>query len=131
MKNIIIRVIAFYIDALIFSILTILIFILHRYLLGDFSEQMNDFHSSRLMIYHLISYLLYFGFSEYFFNTTLGKKIFSFRIKVNKKNSSSLFVKILIRTFTRIIPINPISFLLNKNQIFWHETWSNIKTEKY
>ena len=131
MKNIIIRVIAFYIDALIFSILTILIFILHRYLLGDFSEQMNDFHSSRLMIYHLISYLLYFGFSEYFFNTTLGKKIFSFRIKVNKKNSSSLFVKILIRTFTRTIPINPISFLLNKNHIFWHETWSNIKTEKY
>ena len=130
MKNIIIRVIAFYIDALIFSILTILIFILHRYLLGDFSEQMNDFHSSRLMIYHLISYLLYFGFSEYFFNTTLGKKIFSFRIKVNKKNSSSLFVKILIRTFTRIIPINPISFLFNKNQIFWHETWSNIKTTR-
>tara|TARA_B110000114_G_C14990682_1_gene356437 strand:+ start:559 stop:951 length:393 start_codon:yes stop_codon:yes gene_type:complete len=129
MKKIILRGIAFYLDGLVFTVLTFVLFFLHHYLLGDLKEQTNNFNSFDLMPYHILSYFIYFVLSEYFFNTTLGKKIFSFQIIVNK-NSSSLFVKILIRTFTRIIPINPISFLFNKNQIFWHETWSNIKTEK-
>ena len=130
MKNVILRGIAFYLDALIFSILTVLLFLLNHYFSADLPEQLDNFRFFSLLIYHLISYSIYFVLSEYFFCTTLGKKILGFRVELNKSNSSSLLVKILIRTFTRIIPINPISFMFNEDQIFWHETWSGIKTQK-
>jgi len=130
MKNVILRGIAFYLDALIFSILTGLLFLLHHYFSGDLSEQLDNFRFFSSLIYHLISYSIYFGLSEYFFCATLGKKILGFQLELNKSNSSSLLVKILIRTFTRIIPINPISFMFNEDQVFWHERWSGIKTQK-
>ncbi|NQY29048.1 MAG: RDD family protein [Flavobacteriaceae bacterium] len=127
MRLLLLRFFAFYIDSLVFSIITVLIFVLHHLFLGDLVETFEDFRSFDLLIYYFVSYLCYFIFSEYYFSTTLGKKIFGFRIEANK--NKNFFIKIVIRTFLRVIPINPISYFFNEEKKCWHEIFSKTFTK--
>ena len=67
-------------------------------------------------------YFLYFLFSEYFFRKTLGKKIFRLKV-ISEKNKFSQY---LIRSFSRLIPIDFVFIFFTKNQTF-HDIISKTK----
>ena len=121
------RIIAFYLDGLIFTSLALgYLFLFDEN--GPFIVKNNQFYwnSNIIWIYQIIFYILYFLFTEYIFNCTLGK--FFLGYKVFDKNKR--FLNILLRTLIRLIPINLISFLFDNHNLFWHEKWSNIYTKK-
>lgn len=133
MKNIILRGIALYIDALFIAFGTGLLFILHHFITGDLNSRMKNFESFMLFKYYFIIYFGYFVISEFFFNTTLGKRVFGFKIEYLKEDKNRCFSSILLRSFFRLIPFDQISFLFNKKHFFWHEIISCtrvIKTPK-
>ncbi|OEJ99340.1 hypothetical protein A8C32_09255 [Flavivirga aquatica] len=86
----------------------------------------NSSNSSSLLNY-FISYFSYFILCEYFFLVTIGKKLFKFKVIVNKSSSLNMFIAIFIRTIIRLFPFNPISFLFTKEKMFWHEIFSDTK----
>jgi len=123
------RGLAFYIDGLFITFLA-LIYLFFIDPKGPFISQ-NDFfywNSFRVGIFQLIFYFIYFLFMEYFFLTTIGKKILGFRL--SQENDKFLFLRMLMRTLVRIIPLNIISIWFNNNQLFWHEKWTSIITKK-
>lgn len=121
MKHIFLRGIALYIDAIFIAFGTILLFILHHFTIGDLNTQMKNFESFNLFRYYFASYFIYFIILEFFFNTTIGKKIFGFKIEYLKEDKNRCFSSILLRSFFRLIPFDQISFLFNKKHFFWHE----------
>lgn len=130
MRNIILRGIALYIDAIFIAFGTILLFILNHLIIGDLNTQMENFTSFNLFKYYFVSYFSYFITLEFFLNTTIGKKIFGYRIEYFKKGKSRKILSVLLRSFFRLIPFNQISFLFNKNKLFWHELISDTRTVK-
>lgn len=125
MKDLILRGFAFYVDSLFVGLLTFISFFGYHYILGDVDFVMKEFHSSQLLSYYFFSYFLYFIFNEYFFFTTIGKKIFKFKVifKYNKSANNRL-IAVFLRTFIRYVPLNQISFIFDKNNLFWHERWT-------
>lgn len=130
MKNIILRGIALYIDAIFIALGTILLFVLHHFIIGNLKTQMENFESFILFKYYFVSYFSYFIIFEFFFYTTVGKKIFGFKIEYLKRGKKGYFFSILLKSFFRLIPFDQISFLFNKELIFWHELISNTRVTK-
>jgi hypothetical protein len=56
---------------------------------------------------------------EFFLQFTLGKKILGFYVSGEK--NKTFFWRILMRTILRVIPLNLVSFIFDKQNIFWHE----------
>lgn len=130
MKNIILRGIALYIDTAFIALGTVLLFILYHLAIGDLNTQVEDFTSFNLFKYYFVSYFSYFLILEFFLNTTIGKRIFGFKIECFKKGKTKKGLSVLLRSFFRIIPFNQISFLFNKKKVFWHESISSTRTAK-
>ena len=130
MRIILLRGVALYIDGFFVAILTIFSFAIHHYFLNDLTEQLENYHSFSLLSYYVISYCSYFVFCEYFFLTTIGKRILKFNIVIERADSLKLLVRIVIRTIIRFFPLNPISFLFSEKKLFWHEILSSTRTVK-
>lgn len=130
MKNIILRGIALYIDVMFVALGTVILFLLHQFLIDNLKAHMEDFHSFVLFRYYFISYFSYFLITEFFFSTTFVKKVFGFKIKYLNGNGKRDFLSILLRNSFRLVPFEQISFLFNKEQLFWHELISNTRVNK-
>jgi uncharacterized RDD family membrane protein YckC len=122
MNLIIKRVIAFYIDALLSAILSLLIYYLY-----NSSINLNDLSQAKILamlqsIILIINYLI----AEYKFNTTLGKKIMGLKVVFFAPKEEKLKATI-IRTLSRLIPFDILSFSLNSKGYLWHDSLSKTK----
>lgn len=68
-------------------------------------------------------YSFYYFIQEYIFNTTIGKLIFKLRVVSANNYEKPTIVQILIRTLTRLIPID-IFFFFTKRPIGLHDITS-------
>jgi len=81
---------------------------------------------NRIFCFEILFYCIYFLLMEFFFSFTIGKLILGLYVSNTKKKA--IFWGILIRTMLRLIPLNLISFIFNKERKFWHETLSKTFT---
>lgn len=123
------RGLAFYIDAIIITIVAfIYLFIFDQ---KGPTIECGDFicwNTSRVLCFQILFYFVYFLLMEFFFKLTFGKIILGFLISSEIKKM--FFWRILIRTLLRLLPLNIVSFYLNKKKIFWHESIPKIYTIK-
>ena len=125
-RHLIKRIIAFYID----SFICIIIALPFYYIFFD-PETSNSAipQINYLGYYQVFIMLCYFPIVEGIFKTTIGKQLFKLYIEFENMKYHSIFYS-AIRTISRMIPFELISFLFNKNQYMWHETLSKTKTVK-
>jgi len=69
----------------------------------------------------LILYYFYCLLSELFFGRTLGKALFGLKIVSTKTGDSANSGQIIVRTLSRMIPFDPLSFF-SKNPRGWHDS---------
>tara|TARA_B110000091_G_scaffold53857_1_gene59123 strand:- start:978 stop:1370 length:393 start_codon:yes stop_codon:yes gene_type:complete len=125
-RHLIKRIIAFYID----SFICIIIALPFYYIFFD-PETSNSAipQINYLGYYQVFIMLCYFPIVEGIFKTTIGKQLFKLYIEFENMKCHPIFYS-AIRTISRMIPFELISFLFNKNQYMWHETLSKTKTVK-
>jgi len=116
------RFLNYLIDIILFQlVLGFLIGIVGMLLFGDagmaYIESIPDY------LFGIFVLILYYLVFEGVFGITIGKLITGTRI-VNEKGLPPSFAQILGRTFLRIVPFEPFSFL-GKTGRGWHDTVSN------
>ncbi|PHS08076.1 MAG: hypothetical protein COA88_07220 [Kordia sp.] len=122
------RAIAFYFDSLIITFLALTyLFLFDREGPTIECDTLFCWNTSRIAIFQVLFYIIYFLFMEYFFQFTIGKRILGFSVAGEK--NKMFFWKILMRTLIRLIPLNIFSFLVDNNRLFWHEKWTKIITQ--
>lgn len=113
------RILAFLIDGAIVTIsLQIVSLPLWNYVLNNYPEGLLYI----AFVFQLVPFLLYYFISECFFSRTVGKRIMKLKISVEGEK----FTSILIRTISRIIPFDPITFLFFKDKLL-HDYLSKTK----
>ena len=112
------RLYNFLIDSIIFFIIVIVFSIL----LKEYVERQN------LKYLMILLYYLYYFILELTIGQTIGKMVTKTRV-VNSNNSEKPnFTKILIRTISRLIPIDFLSYLFSSNGI--HDILSKTELKK-
>lgn len=86
-----------------------------------YNTRIDKVYSPLLLISPFI--VFYYSLQEYLFNTSIGKMIFKLKIVSAKTNEKPTFSQILIRSLTRLIPID-IFFYLFKRPIGLHDILS-------
>lgn len=114
------RLLAFYIDAFFIFILSIL----YLFVLTLLNVQ-EDNNQNNIVVYIVIM-ILYYVIGEYFFSRTLGKLIIGIRVEIIN-NSASNFLKIILRTLLRFVPLDPFSIFFNFENSMWHDKFSHTK----
>lgn len=113
------RIIAFLIDGAIIIIpLQIIAVPLWNYFLSNHPDQLIFIAFS----FQFFPFMIYYFISEYYFSRTIGKKIMKLEIVIK----TNRLLSILIRTISRLIPFDPITFVLFKNKLL-HDYLSNTK----
>lgn len=77
---------------------------------------LNDYTDYLLVIALTIQFLpfvLYFMISEFIFSKTIGKKVMKLKVEYERNRIPSIF----IRSFSRLIPFEIISFLYFENKL--------------
>ncbi len=75
-----------------------------------------------------ILYLLYYFLLEYFLGQTIGKMITRTEVATLSSNNNFYFFRILIRSITRFIPFDIISFIFTSRGL--HDIFSKISVIK-
>lgn len=125
-KYLIQRIIAFYIDGFICVIIALPFY---HFFYNPENSVPDILKFNALGLYQFFIILCYFPITEGIFKTTIGKQIFRLHIEFENRKYHPIFYSV-IRTITRMIPFEPISFIFNNNQSMWHETLSKTKTVK-
>lgn len=86
-----------------------------------YNTRIDKIYNPLLLISPFI--VFYYSLQEYLFNTSIGKIIFKLKIVSAKTNEKPTFSQILIRSLTRLIPID-IFFYLFKRPIGLHDILS-------
>ena len=123
MSLIIKRIIAFYIDAFISAISSLLIYYLYSSSLINFNDLLQ---AKILAILQSIILIIYYLIAEYKFNITLGKKLMKLKVVFFTSKGEKLNA-IIIRTLSRLIPFDILSFALNNKGDLWHDTLSKTR----
>ncbi|PIE50249.1 MAG: hypothetical protein CSA38_04145 [Flavobacteriales bacterium] len=113
------RIYAYFIDMLVLCIPLYIVIII-------FWDDMIKLQPNKFLYYSLflqfVPFLLYFFISEFIFLSTVGKKVMKLKVSYEKNR----FLSILIRTLSRLIPLELISFLILKDQLL-HDKISKTK----
>lgn len=120
------RLLAFLIDYFILGLISLPISIY------SWSHILNNYPQDIRVISILFTFSIlffYFFLFELIWRKTLGKAILKLKV-VTELNSNYWFGKIFIRTLSRFIPLEPLSFLLYKNEFFLHDKLSKTKVVK-
>lgn len=90
----------------------------------EFSDK-NDEESVQIWQFgfYVVALILYFFLSESLFGTTAGKAITGTRV-YDEEGSKATIPQLLGRTLVRVVPLEPLSFVMNKN---WHDSWSGTR----
>tara|TARA_B100000768_G_scaffold34234_1_gene32790 strand:- start:31135 stop:31527 length:393 start_codon:yes stop_codon:yes gene_type:complete len=113
-----IRLYNFLIDSILFYIIILVISIL----LKEYVERQN------LKYLMILFYYLYYFILELTIGQTIGKIITKTRVVTVDNNEKPSFTKIFVRTISRLIPIDLISYLFSSNGI--HDSLSKTKLKK-
>lgn len=123
MNLIVKRIIAFYIDAFVSVVLSFLIYYLYNNKLVNF----NDLNQTQtIATIQLIVLIIYYLITEYKFDRTLGKKIMKLKVIFFLPKGDKIKM-IIIRTLSRLIPFDIISFAFNNKGDLWHDSLSKTK----
>lgn len=114
------RLINYIVDVSIISIISFFIAIIMKILFGILFMNI-------LIWLQLIFFFTYYIILEYKYGQTIGKRIT--KTKVEFPKNSNRFNVILIRTISRLIPLEPFS-VLNSNVKMWHDKLSNTNLVK-
>ena len=113
-----IRLYNFLIDSILFYIIILVISIL----LKEYVERQN------LKYLMILFYYLYYFILELTIGQTIGKIITKTRVVTVDNNEKPSFTKIFVRTISRLIPIDLISYLFSSNGI--HDSLSKTELKK-
>jgi uncharacterized RDD family membrane protein YckC len=113
-----IRLYNFLIDSILFYIIILVISIL----LKEYVERQN------LKYLMILFYYLYYFILELTIGQTIGKIITKTRVVTVDNNEKPSFTKKFVRTISRLIPIDLISYLFSSNGI--HDSLSKTKLKK-
>ena len=113
-----IRLYNFLIDSIIFFIIVLLASLVLR----------NYIDRQNLKYIMILVYYLYYFIFELAFGQTIGKMITKTKVISVNHNESISFISILIRTFSRLIPIDILSYLFSLNGI--HDILSKTELKK-
>ncbi len=105
--NIKIRLLNFIIDSILFFIIVIVFSLLFK----------NIIEKEHLKIFMIILYYFYYFMFEYFIGQTIGKMITKTKVVNMNDDEKPNFIKIVIRTLSRLIPIDFLSYLFASNGI--------------
>jgi uncharacterized RDD family membrane protein YckC len=90
-------------------------------------------NDTQITIYLAIVYLFmlgafpaYYIIFEYLFGATIGKFITGTRV-VTVDGGKPGFGKILVRSFTRMLPFEPLSYFFGDKRLGWHDTFSGTR----
>ena len=115
------RIFAYLIDGVVTSTpLYIAGIIYWDYILTAHPSQLSKF----TLYLQFIPFSLYFFVSEMFFGKTLGKKLM--KLKVIQTGNKNKFITIFIRTISRLIPLDLVTFLIFENELL-HDKISKTK----
>lgn len=93
---------------------------------GQISESQAAMLNLIGMLTGLIVVLMYFFLLEAFTGVTVGKLLTGTRV-VNATGGKPSFGQCLGRTFSRMIPFEPFSFLFGDNTTGWHDSLSGTR----
>lgn len=102
----------FFIDAFIIFIIFIIVIIL--------TTTIEPFINLNKYLVYFIIWVLYYFISEYFFNKTIGKIITGTKVVVSKSKKDN-YITFLVRTISRLIPLEPFSIFIDEKKIMWHD----------
>ncbi len=109
-------------NLLIDSVVIVIFIMLSSYLLRDIVSQ------DQMKIGGIVFYYVYYFVMEYTFGQTIGKIFTKSKVvDVNNKGHPK-FIQIFIRTLSRLIPVDFVSYLFNKQGI--HDYFSKTKLIK-
>ena len=74
----------------------------------------------------VVAYLAYYCWMEAAFGRTLGKMVVGTRV-VTAEGAHPRFARILVRSFIRLIPVEPLSILLYEDRSMWHDRWTRTR----
>lgn len=103
------------------TIIVFFLVFLHAMVLDGWLEVIPEDGSPFLGIYFFVLYVLYHLIMEYYFGRTLGK-YFTGTIVIDSNGNKPKFKSLLIRNLCRLIPFDPISFLVSDRG--WHDSIS-------
>lgn len=107
------RILAYILDVYLTSLVQLIIFSLYRFAdSGVFRLSMFYVVKNFWFLYLFLS-LFYFFTAEYFFQKTVGKKIFKLEVIFTNRNLKSIF----IRTVIRLIPIDVFFILIYRKTL--------------
>jgi len=109
------RLIGFFID---FVIILVIYSLFVSISAEIYNARIDKIYSPLLLISPFI--VFYYSLQEYLFNTSIGKMIFKLKVVSAKTNEKPTFSQILIRSLSRLIPID-IFFYLFKRPIGLHD----------
>jgi uncharacterized RDD family membrane protein YckC len=111
------RAFAFFIDAFFITLITFVIMFITY----------SKFRFSIEFIYLLVWFLYFFAL-EFFFQKTLGKLILGLKVVITHSTKPN-FLLFVLRTVSRLIPIDVIPLILSNDNRCWHDRLSKTKVE--
>jgi len=117
------------IDSISFYVIAILFYVLYELNnTGDFFYEENvgeEYLIDSLLTY--VGYPLYYTMMEYFTNgKSLGKYVTKTRV-IRKSEESFSFLRILGRSYVRLIPFEMLSIFFNDQNSMWHDNLSDTR----
>lgn len=93
---------------------------------------LSDQDINYMMFLNYLVIILYFFIFDLLNKQSIGKWLFRLKIIGFENNSfKSRLWKSLIRNFSRFIPFEPISILINEKHIMWHDKFSKTEVVDY
>lgn len=115
------RILAFYLDSFFALLITGMIFLIIYFL----NPQLDlGYLGLPPWFFQLVVFLVYYFLLEFFFETTIAKRIFKLKI-VEKKAGQNKFLTYSLRTIARLIPFDFISIVITSKGDMLHDIISN------
>lgn len=112
------RILAYLLDGYLITTIQLIIYSLYNYFVsGEFRLSMLYMITNFRFLFIFI-YLFYFFICEFLWKKTLGKKIFKLEVMYEKRDLKS----IIIRTISRLIPVDLFAILIYKRTL--HDIFS-------
>lgn len=113
---------SFYVDMIIVMIIVYILYTLYFLNIGTNIVDVRQPSAPLSILLQFSGTIFYFLFFEFFFEKTIGKMIFKFKIIGYHENKSlKRFIQVLKRTLIRLVPIDPFSIFFNEEFKTWHD----------
>jgi len=115
------RVVSFYCDAFVSLIFAYFLWLISK---DDFDDQLTM--NYKIGFYQFSTLMIYLCVCESIFKTTIGKYIMKLKIVPSRKGKLN-YASFFLRTISRLIPFDILSFAFTKNGETWHDLISKTR----